>query len=79
MAGILIEADSQAGGIAGVVGIGLNVSVDTGGHPEIAATATSLAEEAGSRLWNARSVLVDLLRSIRRPLCPSTGRQVPHA
>ena len=37
VAGILIEADSQAGLIASaVVGIGINISVDTSGHPEIA-------------------------------------------
>ncbi len=61
VAGILIEADSQAGGIAAVVGIGLNVSVDTGGHPEIAATAASLVEEAGAPVERT-GVLVDLLR-----------------
>ena len=62
VAGILIEADSQAGRLANaVVGIGLNVSVDTGRHPEIAATATSLAEEAGAPVERT-GVLTDLLR-----------------
>lgn len=64
VAGILIEADSQAGRIAGaVIGIGLNVSVDTGGHPEIAGTATSLAEESSAPVERTR-VLTDLLRHI---------------
>ena len=62
VAGILIEADSQAGRIASaVVGIGLNISVDTGGHPEIAGTATSLVEEAGAPVERTE-VLIDLLR-----------------
>ena len=62
VAGILIEADSQAGRIASaVVGIGINVSVDTAGHPEIAGTATSLAEEAGAPVERTRA-LVELLR-----------------
>ncbi len=62
VAGILIEADSQAGRLASaVVGIGLNISVDTGGHPEIAATATSLAEGATAPVERTR-VLTDLLR-----------------
>ena len=61
VAGILIEADSQAGRIASaVVGIGLNISVDTGGHPEIAGTATSLVEEAGAPVERTE-VLIDLL------------------
>lgn len=64
VAGILIEADSQAGRLAGaVIGIGLNVSVDTGGHPEIADTATSLTGEASAPLKRTR-VLTDLLRHI---------------
>ena len=62
VAGILIEADSQVGRIASaVVGIGINVSVDTAGHPEIAGTATSLAEEAGAPVERTRA-LVELLR-----------------
>lgn len=62
VAGILIEADSQAGRLANaVVGIGLNISVDTGGHPEIAATATSLAGEAEASVQRT-GVLTDLLR-----------------
>ena len=62
VAGILIEAESQAARIASaVVGIGLNVSVDTGGHPEIAATATSLVEQAGAPVERT-GVLIDLLR-----------------
>ena len=62
VAGILIEADSQSGRIASaVVGIGINVSVDTGGHPDIAGTATSLAEEAGAPVERTRA-LVELLR-----------------
>ena len=62
VAGILIEADSQTGRIASaVVGIGLNVSVDTAGHPEIAGTATSLVEETGAPVERTRA-LVELLR-----------------
>ena len=62
VAGILIEADSQAGRIASaVVGIGLNISVDTRGHPEIAGTATSLVEAATAPVERA-GVLADLLR-----------------
>ena len=62
VAGILIEADSQPGRVSGaVVGIGLNVSVDTAAHPGIAGTATSLAGEAGSPVERT-GVLVDLLR-----------------
>ena len=70
VAGILIEADSQAGRIASaVVGIGINVSVDTAGHPEIAGTATSLVEETGAPVERT-AVLIDLLRQLRRPLFP---------
>ena len=62
VAGILIEADSQPGrAFDAVVGIGFNVSVETGAHPEIAATATSLAEESGAPVERT-GVLVDLLR-----------------
>ena len=64
VAGILIEADSQAGRIASaVVGIGINVSVDTAGHPEIAGTATSLVEETGAPVERT-AVLIDLLRQL---------------
>ena len=62
VAGILVEADSQPGRVSSaVVGIGLNISVDTGAHPEIADTATSIAEQAGA-LVERTEVLVDLLR-----------------
>ena len=62
VAGILIEADSQPGGASNVVvGIGLNVSVDTAAHPEIAGTAASLVEGAGGPVERTE-VLVDLLR-----------------
>ncbi len=62
VAGILIEADSQPGGASSVVvGIGLNVSVDTGGHPEIADTATSIARQAKTPVERT-GVLTDLLR-----------------
>ena len=62
VAGILIEADSQPGRVSSaVVGIGLNISVDTGGHPEIAGTATSIAEQAGAHVERTE-VLIDLLR-----------------
>ena len=62
VAGILVEADSQPGrASSAVVGIGLNVSVDTAAHPEIASTATSLAQEAAAPV-DRTEVLVDLLR-----------------
>ncbi len=62
VAGILIEADSQPGGASSVVvGIGLNVSFDTGAHAEIADTATSIAEQAGGPVERT-GVLTDLLR-----------------
>jgi len=61
VAGILIEADSQPGGeSSAVVGIGLNTSVDTAAHPEIADTATSIAERAGGPVERT-GVLTDLL------------------
>lgn len=62
VAGILIEADSQTGRVSSaVVGIGLNISVDTAAHPEIADTATSIAEQSGAPVERAE-VLVHLLR-----------------
>ena len=62
VAGILIEADSRPGGASSVVaGIGLNVSVDTGAHAEIADTATSIAEQAGGPVERTE-ILADLLR-----------------
>ena len=62
IAGILIETDSQADRLAyAVVGIGLNISIDTAAHPEIAATATSLAGEAEAPVERT-GVLTDLLR-----------------
>ena len=64
VAGILIEADSRPGRVLdAVVGIGFNVSVETGSHPEIAATATSLVEEAGAPVERT-GVLADLLREL---------------
>ncbi len=61
VAGILVEADSQAGQIvSAVVGIGLNVSVDTRAHAEIADTATSIAEQAGAPV-ERNGILIDLL------------------
>lgn len=62
VAGILIESDTQAGrGAVAVVGIGLNISVDTAAHPEIADTATSIAEKAGAPVERTE-VLAALLR-----------------
>lgn len=64
VAGILIETDSQLGrASSAVVGIGLNVSVDTSGHPEIADTATSIAEQAGAHVKRT-GVLIDLLNHL---------------
>ncbi len=62
VSGILVEADSQADRLAhAVVGIGVNISVETGEHPEIADKATSLLEEAGHPLERT-GLLMDLLR-----------------
>ncbi len=62
VSGILVEADSQADRLAhAVVGIGVNISVDTSEHPEIAGKATSLVEEAGLPVERT-GLLTDLLR-----------------
>jgi BirA family biotin operon repressor/biotin-[acetyl-CoA-carboxylase] ligase len=49
--GILIESDVRGKAVDyAVIGIGLNVNLNTGDFPEIAATATSLSSELGREL-----------------------------
>jgi BirA family biotin operon repressor/biotin-[acetyl-CoA-carboxylase] ligase len=64
--GILIETGLTGEELAyAVIGIGLNVNLDVGDFPEIAATATSLAKEVGhevSRLNVLRSLLTFMER-----------------
>lgn len=66
LAGILVESSLLAESLeAAVVGIGLNVNLDVDAHPEIAATATSLARELRQpvdRLAIARELLRQLDR-----------------
>lgn len=64
LAGILIEAAMSAKGLShAVIGIGLNVNLDTSAFPEIAGTATSLMAETGAPLDRAevlRAVLEEM-------------------
>jgi BirA family biotin operon repressor/biotin-[acetyl-CoA-carboxylase] ligase len=76
--GILIEA-----GLSGertdyaVVGIGLNVNLDTTQIPEIAASAASLSAELGRRVPRLR-VLHSLLRAMEREYLLLQGGESPH-
>jgi len=62
--GILIESDVQGNKVNySVIGIGVNVSLDLAGFPEILSIATSLADELGrevSRLKVMRCLLVEI-------------------
>jgi BirA family biotin operon repressor/biotin-[acetyl-CoA-carboxylase] ligase len=62
--GILIESDVRGSDVDyAVIGIGLNVNVNTTDFPEIAATATSLSHELGRKLSRQeiiRCLLVEL-------------------
>lgn len=64
--GILVESEVRGGIVFyAVIGIGINVNLDTSGFPEIASTATSLLEESGknvSRLAVVRRLLVEIER-----------------
>ena len=64
VAGVLIESAMSAKGLShAVIGIGLNVNLDTSAFPEIAGTATSLMAETGTPLDRAevlRAVLEDM-------------------
>ncbi len=60
LAGILIESAMDTQGLRhAVLGIGINVNLDTSAFPEIAGTATSLMAETGAPLNRA-----DVLRAI---------------
>ncbi len=62
--GILVESDVRGKAVDyAVIGIGLNVNVNTADFPEIAATATSLSQELGKELSRReviRCLLVEL-------------------
>ena len=61
VSGILIEADMQGGSLGyAIVGLALNVNLDTQAIPEIAQTATSLKEMVGREV-SRRDMLVSLL------------------
>ena len=64
LAGILIDTEIEAEAVRyAVVGVGLNVNLDTSRHPEIASTATSMFRETGSKQKRSgvlRRVLVEL-------------------
>jgi BirA family biotin operon repressor/biotin-[acetyl-CoA-carboxylase] ligase len=47
VAGVLIETEHLSDRVVALVGVGLNVNLDTSRHPEIADIATSLKEAAG--------------------------------
>lgn len=65
VAGVLVDSTLQGSQGHAVVGIGLNVNLDTNAEPEIAAVATSLSHELGRPL--AREiVLAALLDSLER-------------
>ncbi len=66
VAGILLEASSQGPAVsAAILGIGLNVSLRTDAYPEIAATATSLAEQLDPAPAPERAaLLVALLQAL---------------
>lgn len=49
--GILIESDVRGSAVDyAVIGIGLNVNLNTADFPEIAATATSISQESGEKI-----------------------------
>ncbi len=47
LSGMLIDAETAAGGLVACVGIGINVNADPTADPELRATATSLSRELG--------------------------------
>lgn len=47
LAGVLIDATLESGAAQAICGIGLNLAMDPAAHPEIAASATSAAQELG--------------------------------
>lgn len=64
VAGILVENIFHGQDLrASIVGVGLNVSLDVGAHPEIASIATSLSAEAG-RPFSRDDVLRTLLQEM---------------
>ena len=65
LSGILVESvASRGGGLEfAVVGIGLNVNLRPGDHPEISAIATSLSQQAG-RCLDRTDVLLRVLRRL---------------
>lgn len=66
LAGILVETSFLGETLdAAVVGIGLNVNLDVGAWPEIAATATSLARELGRPIYRV-ALARELLRQLDR-------------
>jgi BirA family biotin operon repressor/biotin-[acetyl-CoA-carboxylase] ligase len=64
--GILIENELKGDNVSwAVIGIGINVNIEAGDFPEIAATATSLSDELGGELPRVeilRRLLVELER-----------------
>ena len=66
IAGILVETAVEKGGPRyAAVGFGVNVNLETAGHPEIDRLATSLHSHAGHRL-DRTAVLTSLLRRFDR-------------
>jgi BirA family biotin operon repressor/biotin-[acetyl-CoA-carboxylase] ligase len=64
--GILIESDVRGSAVDyAVIGIGLNVNVNTADFPEIATTATSLSREMGREL-SRRGVIGCLLEEVEK-------------
>ena len=62
LGGILIETEFEGGRPAfALVGVGINVNLDVGEHPEIAGVATSLRSETG-RVFEREAVLISALR-----------------
>ena len=64
LAGILVEQVHASDNLSyGVIGIGININMDTNLHPEIAQIATSIRQEMGHPL-SRELVLIELLKMI---------------
>jgi BirA family biotin operon repressor/biotin-[acetyl-CoA-carboxylase] ligase len=70
--GVLVETAVEGSKVAAVVGFGLNVNLDPTAWPEISATATSLAREAG-RLQSREAALRALIAEMNRLYGPETS------
>lgn len=79
LAGILIEGEFAGDRPSfAIIGVGLNVNLDTDAHPEIAGLATSIARELGEPV-SREHTLAALLNALERWLDETDSERVRHA